>query len=769
MSLKQTLSTNLPRPLTRFVGRDDEINTLMEMLCRDDVQLITLTGPGGIGKTRLSVEIARRFADSGEQNVYFVSLATVPSVEDAMSTIAETLGVWDTQKGNLVQRSVQILGDGPALLVLDNLEHVVEIAADIAELLFACPNLTILGTSRIPLHIQGEREYSVPQLTLVDTEAMPGLRELMQHESIALFVDRAGAINQGFTLTEENAPVVVEICARLEGIPLAIELAAARTKALPPAALLRRLDNQLRILRSDSRDLPNRLQTMRATINWSYELLEPDEREAFRYLSIFVGDFSLNAAAAVLQIDDDEAVDTVASLIDKSLLVRRDSFNEQPHYRILAVVREFGLEQLEASDERDIARQRQAEYLAGLLEHLYPDQFNQNQATVFNLLDRKHENIRQTLAWLVETEQWELAARIAGRLWQYWDVRGYLAEGSRWLNLLISQEFDYPASLLPDLYYGCAILVGSREEAVQNEALAEKLSKVSDATGDRRVLATVNNLRGLSADPEVSLQGSVAACELWLALGETVPAGMSAALACRWARESGQMDLADEYAQISYDILKDTGHYWGLALALLGIGRALQLRGQLEQATVRLKEGLELVQKVGDRIAVLRFLEYLFEIAAAWSQNELAIKLAAASTRMREIIGYGLRYPAEQAAFERTLAEIREKLGEELSEVLWDEGRRLNVEQAIKVAHSLEPGNKAKHEEIGGSLFHLTNRERDVLRLIVEGKTDQAIADELFISYRTVTTHVTNLLNKLGANSRTEAAAIAIRKNLTGE
>jgi predicted ATPase len=295
-----------------------------------------------------------------------------------------------------------------------------------------------------------------------------------------LFIARASALNQEFQLDDSTIGIIAGICARLDGLPLAIELAAARTKALPPAALLSRLDNQLGLLRSDARDLPRRMRAMRATIDWSYGLLEAGEQRAFRMLSIFAGDFSLDAAIAVLGESEDATIDLVASLIDKSLLVNRPPFSETPFYRMLAAVREFGFEQLAAAGEHEVAKQRQAEHLAELVERLYLDQFNQNQAMALRLLDRTHENIRQSLAWTVDTEQWELAARIAGRIWQYWDVRGHLAEGSRWLHLLISQEFDYPLSLLPDLYYGCAILVGSREEATRNQVLAQRIMEIAE-------------------------------------------------------------------------------------------------------------------------------------------------------------------------------------------------------------------------------------------------------------------------------------------------
>jgi predicted ATPase len=348
--------SRLPRPLTRFVGRQDEIETLSELLQRPETRLLTLTGPGGIGKTRLAIEVAHRIDASLTWTVRFVTLATVERSEDAMPAIAEALEVWDSKNVDLVFRIARSLEGQQTLLVLDNLEQIIDVALDVAQLLANCPDLTILATSRSPLHIQGEREYSVPQLSVVDTRHLPSLYTLIENESIALFVDRARAVNQDFSLAESNSTAVAEICARLDGLPLAIELAAARTKALPPSALLERLDSQLRILRGDARDLPARLQTMRATVGWSYGLLSDDEKQSFQHLSVFAGDFPLSGACSVLQLPEDEAIDYVSSLLDKSLINARDPFDDQPFYRMLAVVREFGLEQLANAGLLDDAR-----------------------------------------------------------------------------------------------------------------------------------------------------------------------------------------------------------------------------------------------------------------------------------------------------------------------------------------------------------------------------------------------------------------------------
>jgi predicted ATPase/DNA-binding CsgD family transcriptional regulator len=749
--------------LTRFIGRADEIDAIVNLLLRNDVRLVTLTGAGGIGKTRLSIEVARRMELLDDWNVCFVSLAVATHADDAMTRIASALGLWNSQPCDVVERLIALIENEKTLLVLDNLEHVLDIAGDLGQILGGTSNVTILVTSRSPLHIQGEREYSVPQLTTPPPDSIVEPDSLLECEAVALFVDRARAINHEFEITPENGRAIAGICDRLDGLPLAIELAAARTRALPPPTLYSRLDNQLALLRSEARDVPARLRTIRATINWSYELLSSAEQQAFRHISTFAGDFSLSAAQSILRVSENETLDSIDSLIDKSLLLSRDPFNDEPHFRMLTVVRQFGLETLHDSEEAHAVRLRQAEWAASFAENIFLHLFGSQQRQALQQVDRIHETIRQSLLWAMDQEEWEIAARIAANLWQYWDLYGYLSQGRQWLRLIIQQDRDWPRDLIPQLYYGFGILAGSPDDANENQRLGEAFLERHQDHDDPRIKAVALNLLGLSRVTQLALRSARDAAAIWQETGDTIWYGLATGLAGRWAREAGDLELSEAYSRKSYKILSEAGHIWGASLALLGIGRIHQLRGELDQAAQIYRKGLAELANLGDRILVLRYLEFLMFIAADTGNLTRAIRIAGAAHRLRETMGYQLRYQAEEATVRKFHDDARSKLGDAIFESAWSTGNRYSLAQAIDDALAISSSEREPELAPGSSTIRLTRRERDVLRRIVAGKTDQAIADELFVSYRTITTHVTNILNKLGANTRTEAAAIAIR------
>lgn len=768
ISPESAVTSNVPRPLTRFIGRDDEIDAIAHLVMRDDVRLVTLTGPGGIGKTRLSIEVSRRIADLGGLTVRFISLAVASGSDDALQRIASELGLWNAQAEDVIPRLTSLLEHERMLLVLDNLEHVIDISGELAQLLAATTNLTLLATSRSPLHIQGEREYSVPQLTTPSASSANDATSLLESEAVALFVDRATAINHDFQITPDNGRAIAGICAKLDGLPLAIELAAARTRTLPPSTLLARLDDQLGLLRSESRDLPERLRTIRATINWSYQLLTPVEQQTLRRISVFVGDFSLSAAMSILDLAESGTLDTIESLIDKSLLLSRQPFNDEPHFRMLTVVRQFGLEQLSGSGEDYQVRLRQAEWAASFSEAVFAHQFGPQQRDVLRQIDRIHETIRQSLIWAIDHEEWDIAARIGAHLWQYWYLYGFLAQGRIWLRRIVQQERNWSTELLANLYFGFGTLAGSPEESIENQSHAERLLEQHQATGDIRMKAIGLNLLALCRDTQLARESAERAAEAWRASGDTIWYGLVLGLAGRWAREAGDLDRSESYSRMSLDIMKQVGHEWGVSLALLGIGRVHQLRGQINEATNIYLQGLAMLPNLGDRILVLRYFEFMMYVAESRADLTRSLRIAGSATRLRETMGYQLRYHAEQKLVTEYHDRVRLALGKETFEQEWATGYRYTHEQAIDEALSIRSTSDppapatSSHER----QFRLTRRECDVLERIIEGKTDQVIADELYVSYRTVTTHVTNILNKLGANTRTEAATIALRDNI---
>jgi predicted ATPase/class 3 adenylate cyclase len=437
---------NLPIQPTPFIGREKEVVNVQQQLLRKDVRLLTLTGPGGVGKTRLGLQVAAESSDQFTDGTWFVSLAPISDPELVIQTISETLNVREVANRSQLEQLKDSLREKNMLLLLDNFEHVVSAATQVADLLGACPKLTMLVTSREALHVRAEREFPVPVLALPDPKHLPDLVTLSQYEAVALFIERAHAVKPDFQVTNANAPAVAEICASLDGLPLAIELAAARTRLLPPQALLSRLGQRLQILTSSTRDAPARQQTLRMTIQWSYDLLPAEEQHLFRRLSIFAGGCELSAVEAIceaLGVRSAAVLDKVTSLVDKNLLRQTAQEEEEPRFTMLETIREFGLECLTSSQEMDTTRQAHALYYFALAEEAAPELTGPRSAEWLQRLEREHDNLRAALAWSLQPEQTgsspDLALRFCTMLEEFWEVRGFYSEGRAFLEQALAR------------------------------------------------------------------------------------------------------------------------------------------------------------------------------------------------------------------------------------------------------------------------------------------------------------------------------------------
>src|SRR5215211_4624856 len=434
---------NLPLQPTPLVGREKEVAEVRDLLRQGETRLLTLTGPGGIGKTRLALQAAADLLDDFPDGTFFVPLATLTDAELLLPAVAETLGVRETGDQPLGETLKDYLRERHLLLLLDNFEQVLGAAPAVTELLGAAPGLKVLVTSRTPLRLYGEKEYAVPPLSVPDVKHLPDLKTLSQYEVVRLFIERAKSAKVDFEVTDESAPAVAEICVRLDGLPLAIELAAARIKMLPPRAMLHRLGSRLKLLTGGARDLPERQRTLRATIEWSHALLDQGEQVLFARLAVFSGGRTLEAIEAICDAEGDLPVDAFeddSSLLDKSLLRQEEGPGGEPRLVMLETAHEFAREKLGQSAEAEEIERVHAEYFLALAEEADPELRGPDQLQWLEKLEAEHDNMRAALTWALEHEEVEEALRLGGALWWFWWMRSHNSEGRRWLEQVLVMD-----------------------------------------------------------------------------------------------------------------------------------------------------------------------------------------------------------------------------------------------------------------------------------------------------------------------------------------
>ena len=528
---------NLPTRLTTFLGRDAEIEAIGLLLA--DHRLLTLTGPGGTGKTRLSLEVAGRWMRHYPDGVWFVELATITDPDLVPSTIAQALSLAERGGLTLIERVIDHLGAKRVLLVLDNFEQVLGAGTSVNELLAACPNLAILTSSRSALQVSGEQEYPVPPLGLPDPANLPPLSQLSQYEAVALFIERARAVRPGFEVTNENAPAVAEICVRLDGLPLAIELAAARIRVLTPQAMLGRLGDRLGLLSAGARDLPARQQTLRGAIAWSHDMLEEDDRELFARLSVFVGGAGLDEIESVCSGEGGDTLDGLSSLTEKSLVRQAEGVEGEARFTMLETIREFAIEQAKERGQWDALRERHARTFAALAHVASGQVMGKGSRTPLDRLDLEHDNLRAALAWSMEHDT-ESALRLCHDLWRFWQRRGHLAEGLERAEaaLALPDAAAHPEARA-DALSAAAGLAYWRADTERARAHYAAEIEARAALGDRPGLAEANY--GISftyavldlSNPETAEQSMhyiTAALEIYQELGDDAGLGR-----CEWA------------------------------------------------------------------------------------------------------------------------------------------------------------------------------------------------------------------------------------------
>jgi predicted ATPase/class 3 adenylate cyclase len=706
---------NLPVQRTPLVGRVQEIAEVVALLRRRDIGVLTLTGPGGAGKTRLALQAGADLLDDFADGVFFVSLAPITQPELAAPAIAQALAVREAEGRSVVESLTTYLRDKTLLLVLDNFEQILGAAPLVAELLAACPRLKALVTSRAALHIRGEQELPVPPLPLPplgvgswmlgDGERDSRARQELianthhpipftQYAAVELFIQRARAVQPEFTVTNANAPAVAEICTRLDGLPLAIELAAARIKLLPPRTMLVRLDQRLKLLTGGARDLPVRQQTLRDAIAWSYDLLTADEQALFCRLAVFVGGCRLEAAEAVCSADGDLGVDVldgIASLLDKSLLRQAEEPEGEPRYTMLETVREFALEQLVARGEAGVARQRHALWFLDLAEAAASQVRGPSQVAWLNRVEGDYDNLRAAFTWFMEADDSEPAMRLAGSLWWYWIVRGGFAEGRDWLERTLGSgrgSVSARATALISLGY----LLSTQAEHAESVSRLEEAVALQRSAGDLRGTITALNWLGniLARSTEFDRAETIHTEVLHLRreIGDRYSVASSQGNLGLIAVLRGDWPAAQSLFEEILPVVRDHGDVWGLALTLHSLSIVALNQGDLHGATRYATEAIPYWRALNDSNTG-GLLMVFAALAQKSGQADRAVRLFGAAEAMFEqrgdlfLAGAMVR---SRLYGPRDAEELHTLLDEEAFAAAWASGRALTTDEAIALA-----------------------------------------------------------------------------------
>jgi predicted ATPase len=679
--------TNLPARTSRLVGRGRELEEITATLRGGEVRLLTLTGPGGVGKTLLAAEAARLLLPDFDDGVFAVDLSALADPELLASHVAQALGLREAPGTTIAEELERYLADRQQLLLLDNFEHLLGAAPLVAHLLGAGPRLRVLATSRERLRLSREREYAVEPLEVPIFSSLAPLEELARAPAVALFVERAREVKPAFALTPDNARTVIEICRRVDGLPLALELAAARVKLLSPSAMLERLDHRLKLLGGGPRDLPTRQQTMRGAVQWSYDLLDAPEKALLRRLAVFAGGATLEAAEAVCGSGESEALVGLASLVDKSLLRQREQAEGEARFLMLEVVREFALEQLEAGGEAETARLAHARYFLGLAEEAWPKLRGAEQAAWLERLGREQENLRAALELLLEVEAGE-GGRLAAALGDFWLFRSLYTEGRGWYTRAVAAGGADPLARAK-LLLGLSNVEGLLGEHRAAGAHAREAVEASRAVGDPRLLAGALNALGTTFVYTGEAQRGREAFEEGLAIARDLDEGDMAATILNNLGDVAEVE-GDYHAARGYfeQALEARGRHLrtvGTAICLLNLGEVSRKEGEWAAARAFLREALAILAELGAAFDIALGLEGLAEVALAAGERERAARLAGAAEALYEAVGAPL--PTwEQADRDRFVARLRAELEAGALEREWGWGRAMGLEAAVREA-----------------------------------------------------------------------------------
>lgn len=789
--LIERLWPQFPVPLTRLIGRDPDVAALLTLMHQPTTRFLTLIGPGGVGKSRLAQHVTTLVEQDFPDGSCFVSLAPVSDPADVPMAIIRRLGVPELGSEPPIKRLRAALAGRKLLLVLDNLEHLAAAATDVTDLLAGCPELFVLVTSRVRLDASGERLFIVKPLAFPEVSSRPTIANPTEYGAIELFIERMRATAPDVRLTKATVAAVTTICQRLDGLPLAIELAAAWTNVLSPLALIPHLEPRLPMLNHGQRDMPDRMHTMRKAIGWSYDLLSENEQAAFRQLCVFAGGFTLEAAECVIRdvartvaeraVDAGAlrahptqssaraatVLDLVASLVDQSMVIRAESDGNQARFDMLETIREFGRERLDEQDEADSAKRAHASWCVRLAKQAGADlDVGLNQHVWFKRLDLEYQNLLAALAWLTDAPETEPMLQLVAALERFWYGRNHVTDGRAWLERAWNLNPEAPPALRVKALTALSMLSMLQDDLLVAARRLAEGTALAQEIGDDRCLAHTAVISAYLALCRGEFGQAIERGEECLArfqaLGDAFWMNGARQVVARATFHQGQLSRARKLYEQVVHAARSMDDRYGLALSLQGLALVAQAQADHGPALRFYAEALAAAHALGETMILAQCLEGVASAAAALGHFRRAVLLFGAASTVQTKIA--VSWLLADAVSERVLPALRDELGESSFAAAWDEGANNGLSNIVSGAMELAAldAEVITDPAVPRPFAVLTKREIEVMRLVIAGQSDKEIAAVLGIAVRTASNHVAHILEKLDVSTRAAAVAFSL-------